>query len=34
MLTFVGKITYDVANDEFKMTSALGFVGGGLYECV
>jgi hypothetical protein len=32
-LTMLGKITYDVSKDEFTMTDALGFVGGGFEEC-
>ena len=32
-LTMIGKITYDVSKDEFTMTDALGFVGGGFEEC-
>lgn len=28
-LTMLGKVTYDVSKDEFTMTDALGFIGGG-----
>jgi hypothetical protein len=34
LLTLVGKISYDVASDEFSITDGLGFVGGGLLDCL
>ena len=34
LLTFIGKISYDVSNDEITLIDNLGFVGGGLTEAL
>lgn len=30
LLTLIGKISYDLTNDEFSLTDSLGIIGGGL----
>lgn len=34
VLTLIGKISYDITNDEFSLTDSLGFIGGGLVDSI